>query len=293
MSALLWKPTLAATLSENDTVPFPVYASSKIDGVRAMVQGGVVVSRTGRPIPSVLAQKRFGNRTMEGLDGELTLGPSNGEQVFNRTTRVVMRKEMEDTRLDLRFNVFDWCRPGSAWTFKERLDSIRTAGWKPPIYIVKQTLIRNTDELRRFEEAQLSIGFEGIMLRKADVGVYMEKRSTVREFVLVKVKRMESSFARLVKVHPLWHNKNEEKTSTGKRRTAKAGIVADDWRVGSADMVDIKSGVTFSVTLSSDVLREYDAWDRAVGKKFRYTYQLVGTMNGVPRFPQCTFEELL
>jgi hypothetical protein len=73
VSGLLWKPTLAATLpvdADLAALPYPLYGSPKIDGVRAMVQGGAVVSRNGRPIMNRAAQKKFGGPYFEGLDGD-------------------------------------------------------------------------------------------------------------------------------------------------------------------------------------------------------------------------------
>ena len=52
------KPMLGINVDLNK-LEFPVYASTKLDGVRAIVNNGIVYSRTGKPIPNKEVQKRF------------------------------------------------------------------------------------------------------------------------------------------------------------------------------------------------------------------------------------------
>jgi DNA ligase-1 len=47
---------------------FPLLASAKIDGVRALVKDGKVLSRSLKPIPNRHVQEMFGS--LEGADGE-------------------------------------------------------------------------------------------------------------------------------------------------------------------------------------------------------------------------------
>ena len=63
----MFKPMLASKLE--GTPRFPVYASPKYDGIRALVINGVVVSRNMKPIPSKFVQENFSK--FEGFDGEL------------------------------------------------------------------------------------------------------------------------------------------------------------------------------------------------------------------------------
>ena len=294
MSALLWNPTLAATLSADAdlrTLPYPLFASPKLDGVRATVQHGVLVSRTGRSIANATAQLMFGSGLFEGLDGELTVGKPSGPDVFNRTVRVTQKRDA--SARDLRFNVFDaFCNLSS---FKERQAYLKDHFAKD-MSIVRQTRITGPDQLALYEEKALADGYEGVMLRRCDAGPYMQKRSTLREFNLVKLKRFEHAFATTLRVHPLRHNDNEEKTGTGKRSSKKAGIRLDKTLVGSVDLVDDKTGVEFSVNVLTDVLRAWPGWKDFAkwrGLHVRYKYQPVGTLKGgAPRFPVCTFDEL-
>ena len=66
------KPLLACEVPL-DEISFPVYASTKLDGVRALVIDGVVYSRSLKPIRNKHVQKLFGKKEYEGLDGELVV----------------------------------------------------------------------------------------------------------------------------------------------------------------------------------------------------------------------------
>jgi DNA ligase-1 len=100
------RPMLAASTKSEDLsrLPFPMLASPKIDGVRALVVDGVLVSRTLKPIPNKHVQALFGRAEYEGLDGELTVGPSNDHNVMQATMSGVMS---EDGEPNVMWNVFD------------------------------------------------------------------------------------------------------------------------------------------------------------------------------------------
>lgn len=46
------KPILAGEVTDPEKIKFPVYASPKYDGIRALVVDGLLVSRTLKPIPN-------------------------------------------------------------------------------------------------------------------------------------------------------------------------------------------------------------------------------------------------
>lgn len=295
MTILLWKPTLAATLPPDHdltVLPYPILASPKLDGVRAMVQRGVLVSRNGRPISNLQAQKKFGCTNLEGLDGELTVGPPYGQDVFNKTVRVTQKRDADAG--DLRLNVIDVCSE-SGFDLQTRL-SVRNFNGVLGVCGIKQTLIHDAAQLQDYLAAQLSKGYEGCMLRRAGAGPYMQKRSTLKEFNLVKYKPWEFSEAVILAAYPLRHNDNVEKTSTGRRTTAKAGIRLDKTQYGSALLRDVKTKVEFTVNIPTDNLRRWTGWadpKQWLGKHVRYKFQLCGTLKGgAPRFPVANFLEL-
>ena len=297
---LLWKPTLAVSLPldrEADwdrLIPWPVICSPKADGVRAMVQDGLLVGRSGKPIANIQAQAKFAYSRFEGLDGELTVGKPNAPDVFARTTSVCNSRD-KDARL-LRFNVFDMFAEGVAVSHVDRLRGLRAAFKNKGLNLVDYHIIRSKDQLLAYEDKVLAQGYEGVMLRRFTEPTpgYMQKRSTLNEFMLVRLKRFEFGEAFITEVHFQEHNKNEGRTSTGKRSTSKAGMVQDTSRIGSVTLWDAERELSFNMTVGGDKLQTWSGWAQErnwKGKCVRYKYQAHGTIDK-PRIASCTFAEL-
>jgi DNA ligase-1 len=296
VNKMLWLPTLAASLpvdADLSDLPYPLWVSPKIDGFRAMIQRGVLVSRNGLPVLNKDAQARWGHKEYEGLDGEITDGPPNASDVFNRTSRVVRKADADGSTLQ--FNVIDYCgKDGLRLADRIGWLQAKLAAAPAHVYIIPQTPIENVAQLRKYEEKMLSRGYEGCMLRAYAAGSYMQKRSTLREFSLVKLKRFDYGEARLLAVCALKHNLNSEKTATGARSSKKGGISTDDALFGSVTMQDVKSNVEFSVSIPGDVLRAWPGWRderQWKGKIIRYKFFPTGIVSA-PRFPTAAFEEL-
>ena len=75
------KPLLACEV-DIDKVDFPIYVSTKFDGVRALVKDCVVYSRSLKPIRNQHVQRLFGKPEYEGFDGELIVGDIYAKDVF-------------------------------------------------------------------------------------------------------------------------------------------------------------------------------------------------------------------
>ena len=73
-----------------DKVNFPIYVSTKFDGIRSLVIEGVVYSRSLKPIRNKHVQKLFGKPEYNGFDGELIVGDIYAKDVFQKTTSGVM-----------------------------------------------------------------------------------------------------------------------------------------------------------------------------------------------------------
>ena len=302
--SLRWKPLLAATLppdADLGALPYPLWASPKIDGFRCVVQGGVALSRKGLPLRNKAVQELLGRPEYEGLDGELVVGKPWAVDVFNRAQNCI-NTGSEDAAKEFR-------KHGALWVIdlvaeQEPSFSLRQVflyeeaeRWPRHLRLIPQILIRNAKQLEAFEANCLKRGYEGVMLRRGDADAYPQKpgkenRSTLREFDLVKLKRFEYDTATIVRAHHLEHNANEGKTAAGKRSTRKAGIVVDETRVGSVTLRSRRFG-EFSVKVQTEKLRAkgWPWWHDQVAKRVRFKYQLAGTKDK-PRIPQCTFAEL-
>jgi ATP-dependent DNA ligase len=241
-------------------------------------------------------QKRYGRREYEGLDGELCAGDPTAEGGFHRTSSVVKKADRDagDTKL----YVIDYVdRGGSLLDLRARIGRLqeRTLD-RESVVLIKQTLIKTVAQLQAYEADAVADGWEGVMLRRADQGVYPQKsgksnRSTLNEFYLARLKRFEHADAVIVSFHPLKHNLNEERTATGARSTKKAGKVVDATKVGSVTLRDVATGVEFDTTVGAEALRSWSGWASAVGQTVRYKYQKVGTKDR-PRINTCEFAEL-
>lgn len=238
MTSPLFSPMLSGSATDLDKLKFPLYASPKLDGIRATVQGGVVLSRNLKPIRNRHVQELFGHERYNGLDGELIVGSPTAPDCLSATSSGVMSADGEP---NVHFHAFDWY--GVEGGFMTRIDSVwarlsQNTTFRP----VPHELVRNTKELLSFEAKVLDEGYEGVMLRSID-GPYKEGRSTEREGFLLKLKVFEYDKARIKAVEEGSHNTNtQERDALGhaKRSTAKAGM-RPNGEVGTF-IVDIQTG---------------------------------------------------
>lgn len=263
------KPMLAARLRGDPRLP--AVASFKLDGVRALVVDGVLVSRNLKPIKNERLQEKFGRPEYNGWDGELVDG--TGPEAWNRSVSAVMRS---DGPL-VSFQVFDNFRASGG--FLDRLATI------PEPYRVLHWTIRTSKDLAKGYERALFQGYEGIMLRDPD-GAYKFGRSTLREFGLVKMKPSPDAEARVVGVLPLLRNQNpmkRDKLGRARRSNQKDGMIADD-TLGSLEVEGVTAfrGVKFSIGSGfTDELRR-DLWNNPpIGRLAKFKYQPAD----YPRFP--------
>ena len=270
------KPMLAceANLSK---LKFPVLASPKLDGVRALVRDGVVLSRSLKPIPNRHVQLMFGRPELEGLDGELILGDPTHPEAYRRTVSAVMSIEGDP---DVDFHVFDrWDRD---YPYNEVALSY---GLTIPVF---STLLLNMDELEEYEVALLDKGYEGVMLRDPQ-SPYKFGRSTAKEGYLLKLKRFADSEAEIIGFEELLHNHNEATINdTGhiERSTKQDGLLPAD-TLGALIVRDIHSGVEFKIGTGFTAAERQKFWNLRAslrGALVKYQYFPTGSKEK-PRFP--------
>jgi len=278
-------PMLAATCKDLSKLNFPLLASIKLDGVRATVQGGVVLSRTLKPIPNRAVQKLFSSLP-EGLDGELIYGDPTAPDCYRNTVSIVMS---EDKPADgITFYAFD---KHNAKPFSKRIIEVALMceGYKEagvPALALPHVWMKTREDLDKFEARAVSLGHEGVMVR-APHGPYKEGRSTNKEGFLLKIKRFADSEALVTGITELMHNANESKTNElgrTERSSAKAGLVGTG-TLGALCVTDVKSGVAFEIGTG------FNAAERAglflappIGRLAKYKYFPTGSKDR-PRFP--------
>ena len=283
-----FEPMLATAIEDTGSLQYPVYASPKLDGVRAMVQGGKLVSRKLKLIPNVNVQAKFAGLP-DGLDGELIVGDALDPQVFSNTTSVVMSHNKPADNVI--FYVFDYFQ---SEPFQTRLTYLRewfNENQPDDLTLVHQALVKDEESLLSAEEVFLQYGFEGLMVRSID-GPYKQDRSTIREGWLLKLKRFKDGEAKIVGFEEEQKNTNvATKDALGhtERSSAKAGLVGKG-TLGKFEVIGINdpyTGVEFSVGGGLTAKQRREFWgdrQKLVGKILKYKYFPKGSVER-PRFP--------
>lgn len=223
MPAKTSKPMLASNVTDFSKLQFPAMVSPKLDGVRATVYGGVLYSRSLKPIPNVHVQAKF-KHLPDGTDGELIVG-SPSDDPYRRTVSVVM----SDDKLADDANYFIFDNATSQLPFRSRFAGLLELD-NGPVKIVPHNVVSSLDELGMAETLFLSQGYEGLMYRDPD-SPYKHGRSSEKEGWLLKVKRFADAEALVLGCEPEMENTNEAFTNElGRtaRSSAKAGKVAKD-----------------------------------------------------------------
>jgi DNA ligase-1 len=275
---------LADKLPDGALPTFPCLVGPKLDGVRCEIGAdGVAYSRKLKPIPNRHVQKLFGKKKFAGLDGELTVGPANGKDVFRDTMSGVMS---EDGEPDVRFNVFDnFLAQGG---FTPRLLSARNHIGHDGICIVQHHTAGHQEDLQFWEAQYLSEGYEGLMIRSLE-GPYKFGRSTVREGYLLKLKRFADAEAEVLGYEELQHNENvQERDALGhaKRSTKKAGKVGAGM-LGTLLCRDLTTGIEFGIGggFTEEMRREFWEVRKSLpGRLVTYKFFPTGSKEA-PRFP--------
>lgn len=246
---------LATAAKDLDNLRYPLLASPKLDGIRAIVLDGVVLSRSFKPIPNLSVQRIFGRAKYNGLDGELIVGRADAPNCFRTTSSAVMSRDTElevpsgsaGSIAEVTFRVFDdFSTRIMELPFVGRLESAQNRiGDHRGFRQVPHVTLTGKEQLELFEQKCIEQGFEGVMVRDP-YGPYKEGRSTYKEGYLLKLKRFEDGEARVLGFTELMHNANEERTAAGRRSTKKGGLEGRGM-LGAFQVQDLKTGASFDL----------------------------------------------
>lgn len=292
---MTFKPMLAAQLEDKHPIRFPVMASPKLDGVRALVMNGVVVSRSLKPIPNPHVQALFAH--LEGLDGELTVGSATAHNVMQATTSGVMS---HDGTPDVTFHVFD-CWDIGSMPFWSRFDTAEQRLDDSPlphanVRLVPHRMLYNQTELDSFESACLAVGYEGAMLRDPGAA-YKHGRATAKKGELLKVKRFQDDEALVVGFEERMHNGNAATVDAlghTERSSHKANLVPlGDLGALVCSLVveqpgEAARGVRFNIGTGFTAAQRVELWaqrEQLVGKLVKFRHFAVSGTKDAPRHP--------
>ena len=277
---LSFKPMLADAV-DLSILRYPVVVSPKLDGVRATFIGGVLRTRSLKPLANRAIQLIRSNYP---LDGELIVGSPTSKSVFRDTMKIVSAHDAPIN--DLMYHVFDIVYEGS---FRSRLHaahaSIVGSNFMVP---VPHVLVENEKELLQYEEVALNAGYEGVMIRDP-MGKYKFGRSTTREGALLKMKRKLQSEARVIGFEEQMHNANELKQDAlgyAERSSHQANMIPMGM-LGALIVKDLKSGVEFNVGTGFTADERVGIWkqrDTLIWKTITYEYLPIGVKDK-PRHP--------
>lgn len=269
-----------------DKIKFPIYVSTKLDGIRAMVIDGVVYSRSMKPIRNEYIQKLFGKEEYQGFDGELIIGDIYAKDVFQKTTSGVMSKDGEP---DVKFYVFDlWNLPDTDYEYRQRIlqDLLLQDETMSNVVYTMIHKCHTVEDLDFFLKHEEKVGGEGLIGRNPK-GTYKYGRSTPKEQLSIKFKFFEQDEFEVVGFTERMHNTNEQKRDElgyAERSSAKEGLVPMN-TLGS--LVLKYNDNTFSCGTGFDDTLRKEIWNNKseyLGKLASIRYMSVGSKD-LPRVP--------
>lgn len=286
---MIRQPMLAAKSTDADLqrLKYPILVSPKIDGIRGVVAGNKLLSRSMKPIRNTATQRAFSG--LEGLDGELVVGQPWDKNLMQKTSSGVMSIHGDPMA---RFFVFDdWTMPFGYGARYGRLQALFSGPLEGrlDVVLVEHTMVHNYESLLILEQSFLEKGYEGAMIRSL-TGTYKDGRSTLREGGLIKVKRFTDDEATIVGFEPLMRNDNEleyDERGYAKRSHSAAGKVADAM-LGALVVVGAGSTVSFNIGSGFTEAQRRSLWDRRtdlIGKIVKFKHFAVTGVKDVPRMP--------
>lgn len=276
---MTFKPMLAATVTDRAKLRFPLLASPKLDGIRCVVLGGKVLSRSLKPIRNKWIE--FCLRDLPDMDGELIVGSACGEDVLNTTTRGVMSADGEP---DFKYHAFDTLHDPNA-QFCMRLAQVPEHDFVTPVI---HSMLSSPNELSLYEAAQLAAGYEGVMLRHP-LATYKFGRATPKEGSLWKLKQFTDGELYVTGVREGQENINyATKDALGRtvRSKHQDGMIPNE-QVGTILGTDCTTGQHLEISpgkMTHDQRKYFwVAQDHIIGKIVKYKAFAYGSINA-PRF---------
>lgn len=276
-----FKPMLAKDCGNPSDLSYPQIAQPKLDGIRASVVNGQLLTRTLKKVPNLEIFTALSVPELEGFDGELLVGNPAAEDAYRRTTSFVMAQSKTDAPWT--FHVFDrWTNPDDP--FRKRYADLEDAlSWGFPshlrdfVSLVPSIGIPDADALIQRESEYIAMGYEGLILRDPHAA-YKFGRSG-KKGPLLKVKRFIDFEAEVIGVYEEMHNANEAKTNAlgrTERSSHQAGKVGKGTLGGlilravngPAEGMEFRCGTGFDSTMRAGLWNQWHNPNDAPGAAF-------------------------
>ena len=204
-------PILAPNkIPDFNTLSYPLKVSKKYDGIRCILGGGELWSRSFKPLPNIQLRKyladliEFSKSNEIVCDGELW----SPTKTFQEIVSYVMTYDKDLTGSNLRYCLFD-AMSVKAWNGDtEAVFNTRSLWLKDVIFekdtvlVVPQLLVSEPESLQNLLERELEAGGEGLIARSPS-GFYKHGRCTMREANIYKIKQFETITVTVIDVRPL------------------------------------------------------------------------------------------
>jgi DNA ligase-1 len=288
-----FKPMLAKD-GDPSNISYPVAVQDKLDGIRASVVNGRLLTRTLKLVQNKEIQAALGRPEFEGLDGELIVGDPTAKGCMQATSSFVMAPN----------------KTGEAWTYWvfdkwdeaalpyyagfEGNSRFRTLfnmreGWPSNVRLLGVHIAQCQERLDDYEAAALVQGHEGVIVRALDAP-YKFGRSG-KKGPLLKVKRFIDFEAEVIGVFEKNHNANEAVTNLlgrTERSTKKDGMIGTG-TLGGLILVAVNGpheGQTFRCGTGFDAQQRIDLWEAGNidGRIAKIKSFPIGVKD-LPRFP--------
>ena len=282
-----FKPMLGK-MADLDAIKFPVYVSTKLDGIRCVTIDGELKSRTLKPIRNIPLQEKYKELCKWCqekniiLDGELF----SPEMTFQKITSHVMKSDRIPPE-HLNFYVFDEFLIDEADTpFKKRYTRYSELCKHRGLKFLGQERVEDLDTLNTMFGLALQEGNEGLIVRSPDQP-YKFGRSTVKEGGLLKMKPFETFDGKVKEVLERMENTSESYTNElghSQKHRCKEDMVGTG--IAAAVIVEYE-GNDLKVVMTGDEDFRRKVWedrDSYIGKWIEYKAMLIG-IKELPRHP--------
>ena len=269
-------------------IDFPVYVSTKLDGIRCVTIDGELKSRSLKPIRNKALQKYYKHLCKVCVDFDCVLDGElfSPELTFQEITSFVMSEDKEPPE-HLKFYVFDvFSMDSPDDVFSKRYKLYKHNAMVANLKFLKQEIVNNQEELDEMFKVALEEGNEGLIIRSPDKP-YKFGRSTKNEQGLLKMKPFETFDGKVKQVIERMENTSEsKKNELGRsfKHRCKEDMIPTG--IAAAFVVEYE-GKDLKIVLTGDEDFRRKIWEEReshIGEWVEYKAMLIG-IKDLPRHP--------